>query len=55
MSFVWRILWDEKRVGECMNKTKYFYVNVFNISDSHVVTNFPFPLTIFARCIILDV
>ena len=55
MSFPWRILWHEKRVGECMNKTKYFYVHVFNISNSHAVTKFLFPLTVFTKHTILDV
>ena len=55
MSFPWRILWDEKRVGECVNKAKYFYVHAFNISNSHAVTKFLFPLTIFTKHTILDV
>ena len=32
--FLWRFFWDEKHVGECVNKkTKYFYVYIFNISN----------------------
>ena len=34
LSFLWRVLWKEKHVGECVNKkTKYFYVYIFNISN----------------------
>ena len=34
LSFLWHLFWDEKHVGECMNKkTKYFYVYIFNISN----------------------
>ena len=34
LSFLWRLFWDEKHVEECANqKTKYFYVYIFNISD----------------------
>ena len=32
LSFLWHLLWDKKHVGECVNKTKYFYVHIFNIS-----------------------
>ena len=34
LSFLWRLFWVEKHVGECVNKkTKYFYVYIFNISN----------------------
>ena len=34
LSFLWRLFWVKKHVGECMNKkTKYFYVYIFNISN----------------------
>ena len=32
LSFLWYLLWDSKHVGKCVNKTKYFYVHIFNIS-----------------------
>ena len=34
LSFLWRDFWDEKHVGEWVNKkTKYFYVYIINISN----------------------
>ena len=34
LSFLWRLFWVEKHVGECVNKkAKYFYVYIFNISN----------------------
>ena len=34
LSLLWHLFWDEKHVGECVNKkTKYFYVYIFNISN----------------------
>ena len=34
LSFLWRLFWVEKHVGECVNKkTKYFYVYIYNISN----------------------
>ena len=43
------------KCGECLNKTKYFYVHIFDISNSHAVSKFPSLLTIFGKCTILDV
>ena len=37
-----------------MNKTKYVYVHIFNISNCHAVSKFPSLLTIFAKQAILD-
>ena len=34
LSFLWHLFWNEKHVGECVNKkAKYFYVHIFNISN----------------------
>ena len=37
-----------------MNKTKYVYFHIFNISNCHAVSKFPFLLTIFTKQTILD-